>query len=159
MKDAFYAVVAWLVSRDISVSEIVLNVLIVVIGVVLIRALWKLHKSNGGGNPLYRNFNLVHLIVNKDGYPDGAKVIEMGAFVLMSWGFIAYVTAGKLADWYMQTYIGVFVMRGAYGAYLRSKGEPIETLGTTVKTEAVVTTKTTETTAPTLPKIIVDDPK
>ena len=153
MSDVFYAIIAWLVSRDISLSEIVLNVLIIVVGIVLIRALWRLHRSNGGGNPLYRNFNLVHLITNKEGFPDGAKCIEMGAFVILSWGFIAYVTAGKLAEWYMQFYVGVFILRGAYGAYLRSKGEPIDAPGTITKIESVVKTKTTETTPPTVPQI------
>lgn len=146
MREAFYAFIAWLVSRDISVSEIVLNVILAVLGIVLIKALWRMHRSNGGGNPLYRNFNLVHLIVNKDGYPDGAKCIEIGAFLILSWGFISQVTTGKLMEWYMQFYIGVFVMRGAYGAYLRSKGEPPDAPGTTVKTEAVTTVKTTEVT-------------
>lgn len=145
MKDAFYAFIAWLVTRDISVSEIILNVVLAVLGVVLIKALWKMHRSNGSGNPLYRNFNLVHLIVNKDGYPDGAKCIEIGAFLILSWGFISQVTAGKLMEWYMQFYIGVFVMRGAYGAYLRSKGEP-DMPG--IKTEETVTTKTTSVTPP-----------
>jgi hypothetical protein len=158
MKDVFYAFIAWLVTRNISVSEIVLNLILIVLGYVLIRALWKIHRSNGNGNPLYRNFNLVHLIVNKDGYPDGAKCIEIGAFIILSWGFIAYVTSGKLAEWYMQFYIGVFVMRGAYGAYLRSKSEP-DVPGTTVKTEAVTTVKTTEVKPEPPMEVIPDQPK
>lgn len=127
---------AWLITNDITPSEVILNTLLAIVGVGVIVSLWRLHAGNG----IYKNFNLVHLIVNKDGYPDGAKCVEMGTFVLLSWGFIVYVTAKTLPEWYMQFYLLAFVLRGAYGAYLRSKGEPDMPLGTKVTTDTTIKT-------------------
>ena len=147
--------ILWVISNNITTSEFILNLFLFLLFIMLCVTLWKLHRGNGR----YKNFNLVFLLVNKDGYPDGAKVIEIGTWLLLSWGLIVYVTAKALPEWYLITYTGAFIARGGYGAYLRSKGEPAEQVGTTVKTEAVVTTKTTEVSTPTVaPKIIVDEP-
>jgi len=155
MSDFLNRLLDWMIAGNITAAEVILNIVLFIMGIILIRSLWRLHRRNG----VYKNFNLVHLIINKEGFPDGAKCIEMGAFILLSWGFIAQITAGKLAEWYMQFYVGVFVLRGAYGAYLRSKGEPIDIPGTVVKTETVVRTKSTETTeAAPQPRIKVDEP-
>jgi hypothetical protein len=83
------------------------------------------------------------LVVNKEGYPDGAKCIEMGVFMLMSWGFVVQVTKGQLAEWYIVAYVGAFVTRGAFGAYLRSKGATDEQ-GTVTTTQVITTAKTKE---------------
>lgn len=131
----------WMIAGDITPSEVILNTLLVLVGIAIIVSLWRMHAGNGP----YKNFNLVHLIVNKDGYPDGAKVIEVGTWLLLSWGFIVYVTAKALPEWYAQIFVVVFVVRGGYGAYLRSKA-PVEGPGTTVVTDTTI--KTTEVSKP-----------
>lgn len=140
MRDAFYAFVAWLVSRDIGVGDLVLNTLLLVVGIIILKGLWKIHNSNGN----YTNFNFIHLIVNKDGYPDGAKCAEWLGIALLSWGFVVYTTSKTLPEWYVWAFLAL-ILRGAYGAHLRSKGEP-DTMG--IKTEETVTTKTTSVTPP-----------
>ena len=123
--DSLNQVIAWLVANNITASEVVLNSLLALVLIGVLWSLWRMHCGNG----FYKNFNLVHLIVNKGGYPDGAKCIEIGTFLLLSWGFVVYVTAKALPEWYMQTFIVAFVLRGGYGAYLRSKGEPVAPSG------------------------------
>jgi len=133
--DFLNRVLDWLISNDITASEVVLNTLIAIACIAIIISMWNLHRANGR----YQNINLVDLIVSKEGRLDGAKCVEMGTFLLMSWGFVVYVTAKALPEWYMQAFLFGFVLRGAYGAYLRSKGGPPETLGTV--TETTIKTK------------------
>lgn len=132
----------WLIGNDITASEVILNSLLVIVGVALLVSLWRMHSGNG----FYKNFNLVHLVVNKDGFPDGAKCIEIGTWLLLAWGFIVYVTAKTLPEWYMQTFVVAFVLRGGYGAYLRSKGDVPGPEGV-----SSVTKSTTETTTKVVP--------
>lgn len=107
--------------RDASVSDIILNIILSVFFIAMLYSMYKLHRANSK----YENFNLVWLLVNKHGYPDGAKCIEMGTWVLTSWGFIVYILNKTLPDWYLIAYIGAFIARGGVGAYLRSQsGEP-----------------------------------
>lgn len=120
--------------NGISASELILHGLLALAGIAVLISFVNLHRSNGKGNPAYRNFNLVHLIVNKDGFLDGAKCLEMGTFALMSWAFVFFVTTKSLPPWFLEAYLGVFVLRGAYGAYLRSKSPPEQT-GVTMTTE------------------------
>lgn len=120
----------WMIANDLTASEIILNSLLVMAGLAIAVSLYRMHYGNG----TYQNFNLVHLIVNAKGYPDGAKCVEIGTFILLSWGFIVYVTAKTLPEWYMQWFLFAFVLRGAYGAYLRSKGEPPAEPGTVTDT-------------------------
>ncbi len=111
-------VLDFLALHSITAGDVIMNTLLIVVGVAVLASLWKLHKANGR----WQNFNLVYLLINKDGYPDGAKCIEMGTWILMSWGFIVYVTAKSLPEWYLISYAGAFIARGGFGAYLRSKG-------------------------------------
>lgn len=130
-----------LMGEYITPGDLILNGILALAGLAVLWSLWALHRRNGR----YNNFNLVYLIVNKDGFPDGAKCIEMALFLILSWGFISYVTKGNLPEWYMISYTAIFASRAGYGAYLRAKGaEPPETPGTKVTTEVVTTAKTTE---------------
>lgn len=113
-------VIDYLLMHSISASDVILNTLLAMLGVGILVSLIRLHRGNG----VYQKFNLVHLIVNKEGYPDGAKCIEMGTFLLLSWGFIVYMTSPSklLPEWYLITYVTLCIGRGAYGAHLRAKG-------------------------------------
>jgi len=130
----------WMIAGDITPSEVILNTLLVIFGIAIIVSLIRSHRGNGP----YKNFNLIYLIVNSEGFPDGAKVVEIGTFFLLAWGFVVYVTGKTLPEWYMQWFLIAFVLRGAYGAYLRSKGGPEMPLGTTTVTQTAI--KTTEVT-------------
>lgn len=121
----------WLLN-GVTAGEVLLNGILALGALAIFFSLWKLHRRNGR----YSNFNLVYLIVNKDGYPDGAKCLEMGTWMLMSWGFIVQVTAKSLPEWYVVAFVTTFVGRGAFGAYLRAKGGDVpETPGAKVTTE------------------------
>ncbi len=103
---------------SVSISDIILNIVLIVFFIGATISLYKLHRANSK----YENFNLVWLLVNRHGYPDGAKCIEMGTWVLMSWGFIVHILNKTLPDWYLVSYVGAFIARGGLGAYLRSQG-------------------------------------
>lgn len=130
MIDFLNRVFDWLLKNDVSASEAIMNVLIIAVGVAVLVSMWKLHRSNS----IYQNFNVVSLLVNDKGFLDGAKCMEMGVWLLMSWGFVAQVTTGKLSDAYTAAYVGAFAMRGAFGAFLRSKGDVQPPEGTTTVT-------------------------
>ena len=74
-------------------------------------------------DPKYDKFNLIDLITTKDGKLHRPAVMEFGAFVLMTWGFIVLINRNRLAEWYAAIYVGAFVVRSAYSAWLRQKGE------------------------------------
>ena len=132
----------FLINDYFSPSDLILHGMLLVVMMAIMWSFWTLHRKNGS----LSNFNLMYLVTSKEGFPDGAKCVELGVFVLMSWGFVVYMTKGNLPEWFLIAYVSAFVTRGAFGAYLRSKGEPPEAPGTTVKTEAVTTVKTTEVT-------------
>lgn len=134
MIDFLGRVLDWLIANDVTASEVFLNAALTVVGLLIAATLWKLHRSNG----TYKNFNLVFLVMNKEGFPDGAKFVEMGTWLLLSWGFIVQTTGKTLQEWYMQWFLIGFVLRGAYGAYLRSKGDPMETVGSKVVTDTTI---------------------
>lgn len=135
---------AFLLKNDVSASEAIMNILIGLACIAIIISMWRLHNRNG----IYKNFNLVYLIVNKDGFPDGAKCMEMAVLLVMTWGFVQQVLTGKLSDAYTAAYVGAFAMRGAYGAFLRNKGGSIEPEGTTTITSTQTTTKEVSSDAP-----------
>jgi len=126
----------YLLMRQITAGDVVLNTILVLFGLAILVSFWRMHRGNGR----YENFNLVYLIVSKDGYPDGAKCIELGTWLLLAWGFVVYVTSKTLPEWYVQIFVVAFVIRGGYGAYLRAKGGPEAQPGTTIET----TIKSTE---------------
>lgn len=140
MIDFLNRVLDWLLKNDVSASEMAMNTVIIAAGMAVIVSMYNLHKANSK----YEKFNVVTLITNKEGILDGAKCMEMTVLLLMSWGFVAQITAGKLSDAYTAAYVGAFAMRGAYGAFLRKQGDPAPPEGTTKVTES--TTKTTDVT-------------
>ena len=134
--------------NGISAADIILNGILAIASLAILWSMISLHRRNGP----WSNFNLVHLIVNKQGFPDGAKCIEMGVFMLMSWAFVVQVTKGNLEEWFLIAYVGSFVTRGAFGAYLRSKSNDDETPRTVTTTQVVTTGKTVGVVKPKEPK-------
>jgi hypothetical protein len=100
-------------------ADLVMNALLglaaIIVGVSMIR----FHRD-----PRYRKFNLLALISNRDGQPSRPAVMEFGAFVLFSWGFVTLMNRPTgVPEWYGIAYLGAFVARAAHSAYLRSKEE------------------------------------
>lgn len=79
-------------------------------------ALWISHRSNR-----YKEFQLIDLITNSAGIASRPAMMELAAFVLMSWAFIVFVVRGTLSEWYAGLFVGAFVLRAAYSAFLGSK--------------------------------------
>lgn len=128
-----------LFGEHVGISDIILNGILALAGIAILVSVISLQRKNGP----WENFNLVHLITNKEGYPDGAKCVEWGVFLLMSWGFITMMIKGTITEAYIGIYTALFVTRGAYGAYLRSTGKADEA-GTVTTTRLVTDTKKTE---------------
>jgi hypothetical protein len=135
--NALAVVGEWMMLNNVSIGDIILNALLALFGLAIVVSLWKLHSKNGR----YQNFNLVNLITNKDGFADGAKCFEVGVFLLMGWGFVVMITSKSIQEWYVVLFVTTFVLRGAYGAHLRSRNAPDQP-GTTTTTQ--IMSKTTE---------------
>ena len=101
-------------------SEIVLNLILIGIFLAVAVSMYRFHTSKR-----YDSFNLLDLITTRDGRISRPAVMEIGAFVLMTWGFIVLVQRDNLAEWYAGIYAGAFVLRAAHSAYLscKSNGE------------------------------------
>ena len=108
-------------------SEWILNTLLGVVGLAVAVSMWRFHS-----NPHFQHFNLLDLITTNDGKISRPAVMEMGAFVLMTWGFIVLVQRDKLMEWYAGIYVGAFVLRAAHSAWLNCKQQP-ETAAQSIK--------------------------
>jgi len=97
-------------------SDYVLNAVLVLLVLAIVASFWHYHRS---GN--YEQFNLLDLVTTRDGRIHRPAVMEFGAFVLMTWGFIVLINRDNLAEWYATIYVGAFVLRAAYSAWLRQK--------------------------------------
>lgn len=86
----------------------------------LLIVLWA-HRSKR-----YENFDLMALITNKQGQPDRPAIQEIIAFALMVWAFVVFVNDRKLPEWFVTIFVGAFVLRAAYSAWLRTKGDKDE---------------------------------
>ena len=96
-----------------SVTDLVLQALLGLVVLGLIISAWRFHN-----NDHYRHFNLIDLVTNREGKISRPAMMELGAFVLMTWGFVVLITKGALTEWYAGLYVGAFVMRAAYSSYL-----------------------------------------
>ena len=105
---------SWLSNLD--VSDIVLNSILGLALMVVIVSAWRFHKD-----PRYKQFDLFKLITHADGTPSRPAVEEFVVFGITSWGFILLINKGNLPEWYMISYLTVFVARAAHSAYLNSK--------------------------------------
>ena len=135
MKD--FSVIEWLVIRNITLSEAIMNIIIALVCVAILVSFWTLHRKNG----FYKNFNMVSLIINKEGYLDGAKCMEIGTFAIMTWVVVTMTIKGTISDALIAAYVGAFAARGAFGAYMRAKGSPEQIEGTTAVTTTRVDTR------------------
>src|SRR3990167_3011002 len=111
MKSAF---LSWLSNLD--VSDVVLNSILGLALIVVIASAWRFHKDRR-----YKNFNLFSLVSHPDGTTSRPAIQEFVVFGITSWGFILLINKGSLPEWYMMSYLGVFVARAAHNAYLNSK--------------------------------------
>lgn len=108
------ALLSWLSNLD--VSDIVLNSILALALMVVIVSAWRFHKDKR-----FKSFNLFKLITHLDGTPSRPAIQEFVAFGITSWGFILLINKGNLPEWYMMSYLAIFVARAAHSAYLNSK--------------------------------------
>ncbi len=102
-------------------ADELIAVIVLGVGVVLIiGSLIRVHVSSD-----YKEFNLLDIITCQKGKVSRPACHEVGAFLLMSWGFIVAVYKDK---WEYAVTLGgmliaAFVTRAAYSAYLSSKNQ------------------------------------
>lgn len=72
-------------------------------------------------NEFYKNFNLVDIITCREGKVSRPAVMEFGAWIVATWGFVVLINKNQLSEWYLGAYIGAFVLRAGHAAYLSSK--------------------------------------
>lgn len=98
--------------------DIVLNVLLACAIIAMLVSVWRFHRSGQ-----YEEFNLLDLITSRCGKISRPAIMELGAFVLMTWGFVMLINASQLTEWYTGIYVGAFVLRAAYSSYLAKNVE------------------------------------
>lgn len=99
-------------------ADIILNILLAAVAIGVLISFWRFHKD-----PKYASFNVIDVITNSEGHASRPAIMEFGAFVIMTWGFIMLINRGSLTEWYAGIYIGAFVIRGGWAAYLNA-GKP-----------------------------------
>lgn len=97
-----------------------MNIAMATVSLVVVAAIVRAHLGNGE----MKKFNLMDAFRNKEGYFDFPKTAEATVFAVMTWGFIIQVATKNLSEWYVTTYVGAFVLRGAYSAWLKHKNDP-----------------------------------
>lgn len=103
------------------ISSDVLNYILAACAVVALLVFLWANRSDK-----YPDFKLIHLVCARNGKPDGAKMQEIVVFALMSWAFVVFVNERKLPEWFVTIFVGAFVLRSAYSAWLRTKGDKEE---------------------------------
>lgn len=93
--------------------ELIANLLLALLAVAVAISLFRFHN-----NTHYRHFNLVDVITCHKGKVSRPALMEFGAWLIATWGFVVLVNKGQLTDWYMVGYIGAFVARAGHAAYL-----------------------------------------
>lgn len=103
-------------------ADLVMNALLALAAVFIGVSMIRFHRDEQ-----YQRFNLLALISTRDGQPSRPAVMEFGAFMLFSWGFVVYMNRpAGVPEWFGIAYLGAFVARAAHSAYLRSKEETDE---------------------------------
>ncbi len=93
--------------------ELAANLILMGIVVLVAVSMIRFHK-----NEQYKGFNLIDLITDHAGKVSRPACMEVGSWLLASWGFIVLINQNRLTEWYMGAYIGAFVLRAAHAAYL-----------------------------------------
>lgn len=99
-----------------QLSDYILNLVLACVAVAILVSFYRYHRS-----PRYENFCLLDLITTTEGRIHRPAVMEFGAFVLMTWGFIVLINRDRLEEWYATVFVGAFVVRAAFSAWLRQK--------------------------------------
>lgn len=119
-----------------GLEELGLKLLLTCVAVTWLVALLRAHKD-----PRYPNFTLRALISNRAGYPDRVAIQELGSWIAFTLVLGVLTARNLLTEWFVTVYVGVFVLRGAYSAFLKAKAPP-EAEGTVTRT-----TSTTQSTS------------
>lgn len=96
--------------------DAILYILLAIFAIVAVVSLYNFHRSEQ-----YKHFNLLDIITCQKGVISRPACMEIGAWCISTWGFIVLVSRDGLTEWYMGAYIGAFVLRGSWSAYLGSK--------------------------------------
>ncbi len=122
-----------------ELTELIIRVFIICVAVTWLVIVWRMDQSEA-----MPNFSFKNLIATRDGYPDRAAVMELGAWLAMTAVIIIAVlrTASELAT-LCGIYVGAFTLRGGASAWIHAT-KP-QTPGKTVTTQTSATqTRTVE---------------
>lgn len=76
----------------------------------------------------YKNFKIIYMITNKEGFPDNDKMREWGLYFLLCYGFLWQLWKGSLSEWYVGVLALLVGGKGAYAMKTRSDQGRTETL-------------------------------
>lgn len=107
----------WLATSDLTFGDIVLNLILALVFIFVVVMLFRFNRSNGE----YRQFKVIDLIRTRRGKINRIAVMELGAWVVMTWAFVVQTLQGSLTAEYAGLYAVAFVIRGAHAAWLQSK--------------------------------------
>lgn len=96
-------------------ADLILNILLASIAIAVLVSFWRFHSD-----PKYKDFNALDIITNNEGKLSRPAIMEFGAFVIMTWGYVFLLNKGGLSEWYAGLYVGAFVIRGGWSSYLNA---------------------------------------
>ena len=110
---------------EIDFVDIVLNCIMLLLLFAILWSLWNAHRTNGK----LEKFNLIDLFRTREGYVDRPGLMEITAFIVMTWAFFTMVVQKSLTEWFAALYVGTFVLRAGHAAWLKARwdehnGEP-----------------------------------
>ena len=108
--------IEWLLTWADSLTPMQIIGVILIANVIGVALSWSKRDE-----PAYRNFKVIYMVTNRDGFPDNDKLMQWGVFLLMSYGFLWELWAGKLTEWYVGVFAGIFVVKGAYSLKVRAE--------------------------------------
>ena len=106
-----------------------------IVGVVLMALVgWLLYRW--AKDPAYDNFRIIYCISSKEGFPDGAKMREWGAFFISSYGFLWLLWGTGMTEYYFIGYMGAWCLAAGYALKKRAEqNAPQSRTGTTIPGE------------------------
>ncbi len=91
---------------------------LILLGLVMLVVVSMLRFHN---NEFYKDFNLIDVITCREGKVSRPAIMEFGAWVVSTWGFVVLINKNQLSEWYLGAYIAAFVLRAGHAAYLSTK--------------------------------------
>lgn len=92
------------------------RVAIATVAVTWLVVLWRSNRD-----PRLKNFNIISLVMNKEGFADRIAIMELFSWIVLTLVLIKLTWASQLTEWFVLIYAGLPTARAGQAAWLKSK--------------------------------------